>query len=67
MPIISAAAIYLRYFRTDQRLAPTPLSDALLWIAFLTITAVALYAIPQWAISDLWPFVKQWLRGTPSG
>jgi Mn2+/Fe2+ NRAMP family transporter len=58
LPIISGAAIYLRYFRTDRRLAPTLLSDALLWIAFLTITAVALYAIPQWMRSDLWPLVK---------
>jgi manganese transport protein len=51
LPIISGATIYLRYFRTDKRLAPSVWSDALLWIAFLTITAVSLYAIPQWAIN----------------
>jgi len=61
LPIISGAALYLRYYRTDKRLAPSLWSDALLWFAFLTITAVALYAIPQWARSDLWPVVKQWL------
>lgn len=62
LPVISGAALYLRYYKTDRRLAPSFWSDALLWFAFLTITAVALYAIPQWARSDLWPLVKQWLR-----
>jgi manganese transport protein len=61
LPIISGAALYLRYYKTDRRLAPSLWSDALLWFAFLTITLVALYAIPQWARSDLWPLVKQWL------
>jgi Mn2+/Fe2+ NRAMP family transporter len=51
LPIISGATIYLRYFRTDKRLAPSIWSDILLWIAFLTITAVALYALPQWAMN----------------
>jgi Mn2+/Fe2+ NRAMP family transporter len=46
LPIISGAALYLRYFRLDKRLAPSRWSDALLWIAFLSITAVSLYAIP---------------------
>ena len=55
LPIISGAAIYLRYRRTDPRLAPSRLSDACLWFAFLAITAVALYAIPNWAIHDLLP------------
>jgi manganese transport protein len=62
LPIISGAALYLRYYRTDRRLAPSIWSDLLLWFAFLTITAVALYAIPQWARSDLWPLVKQWAQ-----
>ena len=61
LPVISGAALYLRYYKTDRRLAPSLWSDGLLWFAFLTITAVALYAIPQWARSDLWPLVKQWL------
>src|SRR5262245_13684629 len=60
LPIISGATIYLRYFRTDRRLAPSIWSDLLLWFAFLTITAVSLYAIPQWAMYTLWPFIKQW-------
>jgi Mn2+/Fe2+ NRAMP family transporter len=58
LPIIAGAALYLRYFRTDPRLTPSRLSDALLWFAFLSITGFALYAIPQWAANDLWPFLK---------
>ena len=60
LPIISGAAIYLRYFRTDPRLAPSKLSDVCLWFAFLTITAVSLYAIPNWAINDFWPAFQSW-------
>ena len=59
LPIISGAAVYLRYRRTDPRLAPSRWSDACLWFAFLAITAVALYAIPYWAISQLWPALRQ--------
>jgi manganese transport protein len=61
LPIISAAALYLRYFRTDPRLAPSRWFDACLWLAFLTITAVSLYAIPRWVMTDFWPAVKGWL------
>ncbi len=59
LPIISGAAIYLRYRRTDARLAPSRLSDLCLWLAFLSITAVALYAVPNSALHDLWPQVRQ--------
>jgi Mn2+/Fe2+ NRAMP family transporter len=58
LPIISGAALYLRYFRTDKRLAPSKWSDFCLWFAFLTITAVALYAIPQWARNNFFPKPK---------
>jgi Mn2+/Fe2+ NRAMP family transporter len=61
LPLISGAAVYLRYRRTDRRLAPSRLSDVCLWIAFLTITAVALYAIPNWAIHDFWPTLRDWI------
>jgi len=47
LPIISGAAIFLRYRRLDQRLAPSRTSDFFLWLAFLSITAVALFAIWQ--------------------
>ena len=53
LPIISGAAVYLRYFRTDKRLAPSILSDVLLWTAFLLITAFSTYAT-YGAIKDAW-------------
>ena len=59
LPIIAGATLYLRYFRTDKRLAPSIWSDILLWIAFLTIAAVSLYAIPQWTANTFWPDVKK--------
>jgi Mn2+/Fe2+ NRAMP family transporter len=62
LPIISGAAIYLRYFRTDKRLKPSWLSDVFLWFAFLSITACAVYVIPQWAVNDFWPAVWSWIR-----
>ncbi len=45
LPIISGAAIFLRYRRTDPRLAPRLLSDICLWLAFVSITAVASYGV----------------------
>jgi manganese transport protein len=53
LPVISGAAIFLRYRRLDQRLAPSRISDIFLWLAFLSITLVACYAIPQ-SIADLY-------------
>lgn len=61
LPIIAGAAIYLRYRKTDPRLAPSRWSDACLWFAFASISAVALYAVPHWAMHDLWPVVAPWL------
>src|SRR5262249_41386881 len=58
LPIIAGATLYLRYFRMDKRLAPSFWSDLLLWIAFITIAAVSLYAIPQWAMNTFWPTPK---------
>jgi Mn2+/Fe2+ NRAMP family transporter len=57
LPIISGAALYLRYFRTDKRLAPSWISDALLWLAFGLISAVAGYAV----LNDMLPTVQKWL------
>jgi Mn2+/Fe2+ NRAMP family transporter len=45
IPVIAGAAVYLRYFRTDSRIAPTRLSDVFLWVAFISISAVAFYAV----------------------
>ncbi len=57
LPVISGAALYLRYFRTDKRLAPSIVSDILLWIAFVLITAVASYAV----VNDVVPTIRGWL------
>lgn len=45
LPVIAGATIYLRYRRTDPRLAPSPLADACLWTAFLLLAAFAIYAV----------------------
>lgn len=45
IPILAGCAVYLRYFRTDKRLAPGWISDACLWLAFFLISAVAVYAV----------------------
>jgi manganese transport protein len=58
LPIIAGAALYLRYRRLDPRLAPSRAFDICLWIAFLVITAVATYAIRDWAMSQLWPIIE---------
>jgi hypothetical protein len=60
LPVISGAAVYLRYRRTDRRLAPSLASDVCLWLAFITISAVALYAIPYWVAHDFWPALRGW-------
>jgi Mn2+/Fe2+ NRAMP family transporter len=61
LPVISAATIYLRYRRTDTRLAPSRLSDTCLWLAVLSISVVAGYAIWDWAAHQLWPAVSDHL------
>jgi hypothetical protein len=58
LPIISGAALYLRYFRTDKRLAPSVLSDVFLWTAFLLITAFSLYAT-YGKVVDLWGWLTK--------
>ena len=45
LPIISCAAVYLRYRRTDPRLAPSRLFDVCLIAATLLITLFALYYV----------------------
>ncbi len=45
LPIISAATIYFRYRKLDSRLKPSLLVDLLLWLAFVSISLVALYAM----------------------
>jgi manganese transport protein len=44
LPFIAGATIYLRRRDTDRRVAPSRLSDLLTWVAFIAITAVAVYS-----------------------
>jgi Mn2+/Fe2+ NRAMP family transporter len=45
LPIISAATLYFRYRKLDQRLTPSLFLDIMLWLAFVSITAVAVVAV----------------------
>ena len=45
LPFIGGATIYLRQRDADRRVGPSFLSDILTWIAFFSITAVALYSV----------------------
>ena len=45
LPIIGAAAIFLRYRRTDPRLRPGLVWDAFLWLSLLALIATAAYGI----------------------
>lgn len=58
LPIISGATIYLRYKRTDPRLAPSKLSDLLLWFAVISITLVAGKAVWTWGETNIGPLLK---------
>lgn len=51
MPIVTAGTIFLRYKRTDRRIAPTWKSDAVLWLCFGTMLALAAYTIYAWISS----------------
>jgi hypothetical protein len=44
LPFIAGATLYLRQRDTDRRVGPSFLSDSLTWIAFLSISAVAIYS-----------------------
>ncbi len=45
LPIITASTIYFRYRKLDRRITPPLILDILLWIAFVSITLVAIYAL----------------------
>ena len=45
LPFIAGATIYLRRRDADLRVGPSILSDLLTWVAFLAISAVALYSL----------------------
>jgi Mn2+/Fe2+ NRAMP family transporter len=61
LPVISAATVYLRYRRTDSRIAPSRWSDLLLWVAFISISLVASRAVWDWLTTQLVPAITDWL------
>ncbi len=54
LPMISAATIYLRYRKLDRRIMPSRALDICLWVAFVSITAVTLYAVKDRIEKLLW-------------
>jgi manganese transport protein len=47
LPMIGAAALWLRYRRTDRRLAPGIAWDVFLWLSVLGFCAVAVYGVKK--------------------
>ncbi len=45
LPMVAAAAVYLRYRRTDRRITPGLLWDIFLWVSMLGFFAAALYGV----------------------
>jgi manganese transport protein len=58
LPVISAAAVYLRYRRTDRRIAPSPVSDFFLWTALISISVGSAYAILPPLLKPIIEFVR---------
>ncbi|MBI3865071.1 MAG: Nramp family divalent metal transporter [Planctomycetia bacterium] len=53
LPVIAGATVYLRYRKTDPRVAPSRVSDFFLWVAFVLLTIFAAKA--------LWDEGAKWL------
>lgn len=62
LPVISVATLYLRYRRTDRRIAPSKWWDVCLWLAALSISGVAVYAARAKAL-ELWTQIAEALKG----
>ncbi len=58
LPIIAGATLYLRYRETDRRIAPSLVTDALVWLAFVLVTVFA-----GWAVWDNAAKFVEWVRG----
>ncbi|MFO1094229.1 MAG: Nramp family divalent metal transporter [Planctomycetaceae bacterium] len=66
IPVLSLAAVYMRYRRTDPRLSPSKLSDVCLWLALISISLVSAYAMWDWALHQFWPAVSEAFAGSKS-
>lgn len=53
LPLISFSTLYLRYKKTDRRITPGLFSDILLWIAVLSISTVACFAVSKTLYDNL--------------
>ena len=52
LPLIAGATLYLRYRDLDRRVAPSLLTDICSWVAFLSISIVAIYSVYTQMPSD---------------
>jgi polyferredoxin len=62
LPVIAGIAVFFRYRRTDPRLAPSRWSDLWLWLAFISITVVAIYASWERLANQIIPGLKGLVR-----
>ncbi|MFO1020455.1 MAG: Nramp family divalent metal transporter [Planctomycetales bacterium] len=58
LPLISFSTVYLRYKRTDKRIAPGLVSDVLMWFAAVSISAVAIYAVQDSFLHKILPMLE---------
>lgn len=52
LPIIAGATLYLRYKETDRRIAPSFMTDVVVWLAFVLCTVLAGKAV--WDLGAEW-------------
>ena len=63
LPFIAGATLYLRQRDADRRVGPAFFSDILTWIAFFSISAVAIYSTYD-QVPVLLGGLKKWLPGS---
>jgi len=47
LPLIATAAVFIRYYRSDRRLAPGRAWDIFLWLSMLVLIVVGCYQAYQ--------------------
>jgi Mn2+/Fe2+ NRAMP family transporter len=67
LPVIAAASVFLRYRRTDSRLAPSLISDLSLWTAFISIAVFCGYAGWERLVDQILPSVLVFFGFAQSG
>ncbi|HEY2250494.1 MAG TPA: divalent metal cation transporter, partial [Planctomycetaceae bacterium] len=60
LPVIAGATLYLRYHETDRRIAPSRLTDAIVWLAFVLVTVFAARGIWD-AGGTAWDQIRKWI------